>query len=97
MDRKWTPGPWVMDEENQGEWGVNYSIQMANNRLVDVAEMVGTKEDANIIAAAPDLYEALEGMLRHSCVADAVADMKDAEDHAFERIARSALAKASGE
>lgn len=37
------------------------------------------------------LTEALEAMLRHSCVADSGADMKDAEDHAAERRARAAL------
>lgn len=60
IERKWTPGPWVSDEESQGEWGTNYSIQQYDNRLIDIAEMVGTKEDAHLIAAAPELYEALD-------------------------------------
>lgn len=91
-ERKWTPGPWVYDEESQGEWGTNYSIQQYDNRLIDVAEMVGTKEDAHLIAAAPELYEALE----------AFTDDSDCHDEAewFEarlRDARAALAKARGE
>jgi hypothetical protein len=38
-----------------------------------------------------ELRATLDGMLRHSCVADAGADMKDAQDHEYERAARKAL------
>ena len=36
---------------------------------------------------------ALKGMLAHSCVADTAGEDKDAEDHAAERAARSALSQ----
>lgn len=50
-----TPGPWIHDEEDQGKYGVNYSILRKDNILYDVAEMVGYEADARLIAAAPDL------------------------------------------
>ena len=55
-----TPGPWVYDSEDQGgAWGVNFSIQQAENRLVDVAEMVSDEANSRLIALAPQLAAAL--------------------------------------
>ena len=39
---------------------------------------------------------ALRGMLRHSCVADAHPEDKDPEDHVAERAARHAISQAEG-
>lgn len=54
------------------------------------------KANAHILAAAPALYAALKGMLRHSCVADAHPADKDPDDHAAESAALRALSKAEG-
>ena len=62
------------------------------NETVDPAIMA----DARLIAAAPDLLEALKAMLAHSCVADADPEDKDPEDHDAERKALVAIAKATG-
>lgn len=43
-----------------------------------------------------DCLDALKGMLRHSCVADAHPEDKDSEDHVAERTARHAISKAEG-
>lgn len=59
-EAKWTPGPWVVF----GAWG----IQDQNNRLIAQFEPLnddgnGNSEEsfanAHLIAAAPELYEAL--------------------------------------
>lgn len=52
--------------------------------------------NARLIAAAPDLLEALKAMLAHSCVADADPEDKDPEDLDAERKALVAIAKATG-
>lgn len=67
-----TPGPWVYDDENQGEWGVNFSIQQKANILVDVAEMVGDPYDASLIALAPRMAEivlAADALMAHAIAA----------------------------
>lgn len=52
-----------------------------------------TAENAALKARVAELGAALAGMLSHSCVADAGADMKCEEDHTAERKARAALEK----
>ena len=55
-EQKWTPGPWKVygpnnhPNENMGFWRVEGVANVAN----DV-----TKHDAHLIAAAPELYDAL--------------------------------------
>ena len=88
-----TKGPWVFHEEYEGpSWGVNYSVTRATNPLEDVAAVVGTEADARLIAAAPDLLDALTecvALRRADNPADGWADAIDA--------ARAAIARATGE
>lgn len=91
---KHTPGPW-----HAREWqcrGVTSVGRVADNRVgfEQIAECSGNgrqvsneqeEADARLIAAAPDLLEALKGVLR---VADRKTDEFDA--------ARAAIAKATG-
>lgn len=101
MSGEHTPGPWMVNPDNPAE------ILYDDRDDEDVTPLIATVEidnttseqcqaDARLIAAAPSLLAALYGMLAHSCVADAGADMKDDEDHAAERAARAAIAKAEG-
>ena len=62
----------------------------------DRRSMAEHKANAHLLAAAPTMLKALQAMLRHSCVADAHSEDKDPEDHAAERMARAAIAKAMG-
>lgn len=57
METKWTPGTWVVVVD---EWG--YVDVVSKDDWV-VCEKAGV--DANLIAAAPDLYEALENLRFH--------------------------------
>lgn len=78
-ERKWTPGPWRIDSDDCG----NVDVISVDDWVV--AEKAGN--DAHLIAAALDLYEALEDAL----------DWHDGEDNETIAKWRSALAKARGE
>ena len=60
---------------------------------LEEAYLALTAENAALKARVAELGAALAGMLSHSCVADAGADMKCEEDHTAERKARAALEK----
>ena len=93
-----TPGPW--DNPSQSEAGRYITIKAANGRTV--ARVIWSRAsdphptdagDARLIAAAPDLYAALEA---------ALADLEESDRHyktfspSVKRV-RAALAKARGE
>ena len=77
-ERKWTPGPW--------EVSGGYVKSSNGNTVCDVRYKNGNN-DRPIIAAAPDLYDALEGII--SAMEGIGHGPFDAE--------RAALAKARGE
>ena len=93
-DTKWTPGPWRINKED--DWGGVEITSESRVGMIEIAMLavtfrgnIGKEQRANarLIAAAPELYEALDAMLtrfgHHSNV-----DIKRAAD---------ALAKARGE
>lgn len=82
-----TPGPWAAAPIGGGRWAVTVS-QMRNE---DVGAAGFGKADAHLIAAAPELLEALEALLE-------VVDHYDLPLSDPERIAaRAAIAKARAE
>lgn len=84
---KHTPGPWDLLDGDNG-----YEITSGNIIIAQVTdEPCATQEDANarLIAAAPDLLEALE--MADAALSGANMDMK-----AVERKTRAAIAKAKG-
>jgi hypothetical protein len=92
-DPKFTPGPWEVKYKN-GETQLLMSdgdIHMCNMHYYPwVPE---NDADWHLIAAAPDLYEALEAVL--SSIPD-MGNYYDGAEDAFEQ-ARTALAKARGD
>jgi hypothetical protein len=90
MSTKHTPGPWHVEVYNEGR---NMDIQDAQGRGVL------TKENARLIAAAPDLLAALEDMVE----ALALDRLEDGGQFICEAYgehftaARAAIAKARGE
>lgn len=54
MSGKWTPGPWI-----GGTWEGDDTCEVLDDNLMLVAR-TKTEANAHLIAAAPDLYEALE-------------------------------------
>ena len=101
----WTKGPWVKKTQrvkNADEWQiVGDGWGVANvSPLLRAGGYTEGESNANLIAAAPDLYEALEGLL---AVAPAKAPASgliigiDKQHAAAITAARAALAKARGE
>ena len=90
MSVQHTPGPWEID------FGYNRIIKSIGPCFPDEyagsAWLEVTEEDARLIAAAPDLLEALRDCLRR--IDD--ADETYGPDHAVTK-ARAAIAKATGE
>lgn len=104
-DRKWTPGPWSLEKPNRAWIGVSSEKhcnlakvvwRMSDDRLLG-RNSPEKEANAHLIAAAPELYEALEAAMdaiiwwenEHTCCAGAT----DKEMN----MARAALAKARGE
>lgn len=82
MDKKWTPGPWAV----KGDRG----IRGANGECVASTYCAAPAEDAQLIAAAPELYDALQAMLDY-CNAECGSKIYPGHQ------ANQALAKARGE
>ena len=73
-ETKFTPGPWVVKND---DWGIHVQCKDSVSGLsfavtpiceVEQEEDTGGIDDAHLIAAAPDMYEALEALLslRHN-------------------------------
>lgn len=97
MEAKFTPGPWVIDAGFDGSGNFNQYWQVHDGSDAIVCStmfcMAGNKEaNAHLIAAAPDLYEALSRI--ESIIEGAFPNLNDGEAM---RDARAALAKARGE
>ena len=95
MEAKHTPGPWKVDKEltsRSGEWLIamdagdkGRGIAIAETRVATGAELA----NARLIAAAPELLEALQ-LIADTDPVDAALDPQRAV-----RIAQAAIAKAT--
>lgn len=97
-EKKFTPGPWSphgtgLARSGKPEFEIHWSKYGEC-----VAEIVHGEADARLIAAAPELYEALEWAMRfvEQVRAESPAPKGGGEDIAY-RKAQAALAKARGE
>ena len=89
MSDKHTPGPWkIGTPPPNGEQtvGTDQGLMVA---VATTGAGVQTKANARLIAAAPDLLEALKGLM---ALSDHRVDLRDAA-----KDARAAIAKATGE
>jgi len=85
---KWTPGPWRMDLSG---------VESKHQRVCDVlaSSLAERNANARLIAAAPELYAALESLLTHDSAAGP-CDVPGLKCDCYER-ARAALKRARGE
>lgn len=98
---KGTPGPWQMKKEKgEQEWFVFQKGSMkklyGGTIRTPVAEEINNKHDASLIAAAPELLEALQRLRNY--VTD-VCGVNDEDCHREHPLisAQAAIAKALGE
>jgi len=99
MNAKHTPGPWRVEGRTTERGGAlsGHIISYGTNGYGDgpdgyVCKTRGTSEaDANLIAAAPDLLDALK------LITAMDGDQPARSDWDMVRIARAAIAKATGE
>lgn len=87
-DAKHTPGPWLKIQDHNGTWGI-YPDAPSGKFLVTT----DTEANACLIAAAPELLEALEAMIRYG--EDGPAKGETGYD--IELKAKAAIRKARGE
>jgi hypothetical protein len=98
MNTKFTPGPWRYCPTNNGHMiGGSSNGYIAEVR--QVREVTEDKANAHLIAAAPDLYEALSDLIVLASAAMQLANRDGAEFNVDDdlREARAALKKARGE
>lgn len=103
---KWTPGPWRIDEANRtlvarlvgGEYEYICSVDPEEFSVSDMTDEEN-RANATLIAAAPELYEALEDLLGYFRSGNAVdVERATIKANAPEVLAaRAALKKARGE
>ena len=111
----WTPGPWFASDWSLDDGPNATTIESRKHtgstwwpggvekvRIADTADGVNPLADARLIAAAPELAEALEKLLEYEPARaeirpDAKGDRQHAEAVAVFAAARAALAKAKGE
>ena len=116
MDKKWTPGPWVVEQTHPTNACLYVSESKGGHEVCTLygadgdwaecgpdgnwGEQPIREANAHLIAAAPDLYEALE-----ACVDELMSILHGERDgvwsnEVFESVEspyRKALAKARGE
>jgi hypothetical protein len=95
---KHTPGPWVAKPDPNAcqpdDWCVGLSGSEANIDKVAVC----SKQDAHLIAAAPDLLEALKKVNDAACYAsEEDTETREAALLMIGQLARAAIARAEGE
>lgn len=98
-----TPGPWEVERHDQDDGSIDYAIwNHSAEHYTRIATVNDDTDDANakanshVMAAAPDLYEALNAIMGNHEVAGAGASIFQCTA-AQVRAARAALAKARGE
>lgn len=100
-DPKWTPGPWKNCEDGyiEAEDG-SLIVEQINNDISDFEDDTTITANADLIAAAPDLYAALRRLLpaARACKHENFSNIAGEEDTLTNKIdaAIAALSKAHG-
>ena len=107
MSAKHTPGPWIGAGPSFGDPLPRYTTEIVTEWEDEDGEVLSicklpfhhhddeNEANARLIAAAPDLLEALHAMLSHTAMLDPSQGF-DGFDHSAVNQARAAIAKAEG-
>ena len=89
-----TPGPWIFVDNDQEDevWDSNHVHMLAWINPKVTQHSIVWKANARLIAAAPDMFTALEG-----CMRMCFEDLSGEESSTIIDIALTAIAKAKGE
>lgn len=95
MSRPWTAGPWLSDDDGRFS---EIAIETPGYELVALlhtewGERPTAAANARLISAAPDLYEALAGLVDHYTGLAEISEW-NYESEPSVKAARAALAKA---
>lgn len=98
----WTPGPWSLSDEVERDGLLSRQVYGAPEGMLAIVRTANQGRhygaaNANLIAAAPDLYEALEALMGDATFKLAKKGGNLEEIMAHTSQARTALAKARGE
>lgn len=96
---KHTPGPWWANEKRHDDYPTKISIETDSYNICLVDGGLDQQANANLIAAAPDLLEALENLfIDYKQLADSGdAGFWKLEDQDVAKKAMAAIARAKGE
>lgn len=96
MERRWTPGPWAVSGIYCIKAVIDGSSYVISEAFGRVSERTRPNAEANarLIAAAPELYEALEDALKGWLATTSEPGLNLGE---IEKKMKAALAKARGE
>lgn len=70
-EAKFTPSPWRVESERNVQGQKYYSVSFGDDDG-QICDFIGYKEDANLIAAAPELYHFLKMATEEACSACAM-------------------------
>jgi hypothetical protein len=83
-----TPGPWTVGRDSEGDWQIHKPDPDGNPIAI-----VRGEDDARLVAAAPDLYEAVNDAMEY--LEEQVGDCEP-DCHCIIHALRAAIAKVEG-
>jgi hypothetical protein len=90
-EQKHTPGPWHAEHVGESDYGDVYEVYNVNTQIASSM----WEADARLIAAAPELLEALRYTLQYAEKLEKAAGLSSAANVSLDK-ARAAIAKAEG-